>query len=93
MAEAANLEIAPHTWGNGIGLLANLHLAASAANCAWLEFPHDPPSGFTATARDQMLQETLAVDAQGDVIVPDRPGFGFMLNEDRIAHHTVAQFG
>ena len=55
MAEAANLEVAPHTWGNGIGLLANLHLAASSPNCAWLEFPHDPPSGFTLEARDQML--------------------------------------
>jgi L-alanine-DL-glutamate epimerase-like enolase superfamily enzyme len=93
MAEAANLQVAPHTWGNGMGLLANLHLAASAPNCEWLEFPHDPPSGFTAAARDQMLLETLSIDAQGDVIVPDRPGFGFMLNEERIARHTVAQFG
>lgn len=93
MAEAANLEIAPHTWGNGMGLLANLHLAASTSNCPWLEFPHDPPSGFTAASRDQMLRETLSIDAQGNVMVPDRPGFGFILDEDRIARHTVAQFG
>ncbi len=93
MAEAANLEMVPHTWGNGMGLLANLHLAAASPNCPWLEFPHDPPSGFTAAARDQMLLETLSIDAQGEVIVPDRPGFGFMLNEERIARHTIAQFG
>jgi D-galactarolactone cycloisomerase len=93
MAEAAHLEIAPHTWGNGIGLLANLHLAASTPNCTWLEFPHDPPSGFTASSRDQMLRETLSIDAQGLVAVPDRPGFGFILDEDRISHHTVAEFG
>lgn len=93
MAEAANLEIAPHTWGNGMGLLANLHLAASTPNCPWLEFPHDPPSGFTAASRDQMLRETLSIDAQGHVAVPDRPGFGFILDEDRIARHTVGQFG
>lgn len=93
MAEAANLEIAPHTWGNGMGLLANLHLAASTPNCSWLEFPHDPPSGFTAAARDQMLRETLAIDANGDIVVPDRPGFGYLLDEDRIAHHTIAEFG
>ncbi|MBV9749404.1 MAG: mandelate racemase/muconate lactonizing enzyme family protein, partial [Acetobacteraceae bacterium] len=42
MAEIAQVEIAPHTWGNGIGLLANLHLAASAPNCAWIEYPNDP---------------------------------------------------
>jgi D-galactarolactone cycloisomerase len=93
LAEAANLEIAPHTWGNGIGLLANLHLAAASPNCGWLEFPHDPPSGFTAASRDQMLQETLSIDAQGDIAIPDRPGFGFLLDDDRIAYHTVAQFG
>ena len=93
MAEAANLEIAPPTWGNGMGLLANLHLAASSPNCTWLEFPHDPPSGFTAAARDQMLQETLSIDAHGDVLVPDHPGFGFILDEDRIGRHTIAQFG
>jgi L-alanine-DL-glutamate epimerase-like enolase superfamily enzyme len=93
MAEAAHLEIAPHTWGNGIGLLANLHLAASTPNCTWLEFPHDPPSGFTASSRDQMLRETLSIDAQGLVAVPDRPGFGFILDEDRIIHYTVAEFG
>lgn len=93
MAEAANLEIAPHTWGNGMGLLANLHLAASTPNCSWLEFPHDPPSGFTAASRDQMLQETLMIDPDGDILVPDRPGFGFLLDEERIAHHTVAEFG
>jgi L-alanine-DL-glutamate epimerase-like enolase superfamily enzyme len=93
MAEAANLEIAPHTWGNGMGLLANLHLAAASPNCGWLEFPHDPPSGFTASARDQMLLDILQIDANGEVAVPDQPGFGFLLDEDRIAHHTVASFG
>ncbi len=93
MAEAAEIEIAPHTWGNGIGLLANLHLAASMPNCEWLEFPHDPPSGFTLSSRDGMLAEPLRIGADGAVRVPDAPGFGFRLDEERIARHTVASFG
>jgi L-alanine-DL-glutamate epimerase-like enolase superfamily enzyme len=93
LAEAAHLEVAPHTWGNGIGLLANLHLAASIPNCPYFEFPHDPPSGFTLTTRDQMLREPLAIDTNGQVRVPAAPGFGFMLDEDRIAYHTVASYG
>jgi len=93
MAEAAHLEFVPHTWGNGIGLLANLHLAASIPDCPFLEFPHDPPSGFTLFSRDQMLREPLAIEADGKVKVPDRPGFGFALDEERIAHHTVATMG
>jgi L-alanine-DL-glutamate epimerase-like enolase superfamily enzyme len=92
LAEAAYKEVAPHTWGNGIGLLANLHFAASVPNCTFLEFPHDPPSGWTATARDQMLTETLWIDEDGNVPVPERPGFGIVLDEERIAHHTVATF-
>jgi D-galactarolactone cycloisomerase len=88
-AELAGAAVVPHTWGSGLSLLAHLHLAASLPNCGYLEFPHDPPSGFTATARDQMLGEPLAIDEQGYVPVPQRPGFGFILDEDRIARHTV----
>src|SRR5256712_4332508 len=90
LAEVAGLEIAPHTWGNGIGLMANLHLAAAIPNCPFLEFSHDPPSGFTAAARDQMLLEPLTIDSDGAVRVPDRPGFGLVLDEERIARYTVS---
>ena len=90
LAEASGLEVAPHTWGNGIGLMANLHVAAAIPNCPFLEFPHDPPSGFTAAARDQMLLEPLSIDKEGCVRVPDRPGFGLVLDEERIARYTVS---
>lgn len=93
LAEAAHLEVAPHTWGNGIGLLANLHFAAAIPNCPFFEFPHDPPSGFTLESRDQMLCEPLTIDPDGMVRVPDRPGFGFLLNEEQIARYTVATLG
>jgi L-alanine-DL-glutamate epimerase-like enolase superfamily enzyme len=93
MAEAAELEVAPHTWGNGMGLLANLHLAAAIPNCPYLEFPHDPPSGFTLASRDQMLREPLVIDADGAVRVPDQPGFGFVLDEERIGRYTVSRHG
>ena len=89
LAEASFCEFAPHTWGNGIGFLANLHLAASTPNFTYLEYPHDPPSGWTAAARDQMLAEPLLVDSDGLVTVPDRPGFGFVLDYEAIGRHTV----
>jgi L-alanine-DL-glutamate epimerase-like enolase superfamily enzyme len=90
LAEVAGLEVAPHTWGNGIGLMANLHLSAAIPNCPYLEFPHDPPSGWTAAARDQMLLEPLVIDSDGCVRVPDRPGFGLVLDEERIARYTLS---
>jgi D-galactarolactone cycloisomerase len=90
LAEAHYCEFAPHTWGNGIGLLANLHLAASTPNCTFVEFPHDPPSGWTAASRDQMLVEPLLVGPDGYVTLPERPGFGFVLDQEAIERHTIA---
>ena len=40
---AAGKVFTPHTWGNGIGLLANAHLTAGTVDAPFLEFPFDPP--------------------------------------------------
>jgi len=78
----------PHTWTNGIGLLANLHLVAGVGGGPFLEFPFDPPS-WSIERRDFMLAETVRVDAGGQLVVPDRPGLGFDLDEDALAHYRV----
>jgi len=74
----------PHTWTNGIGLLANLHLAAAAGAGPYLEFPYDPPA-WTPERRDFLLAEPLTVDGDGCLAVPDRPGLGIVLADD-LAH-------
>jgi L-alanine-DL-glutamate epimerase-like enolase superfamily enzyme len=33
-----------------------------------------------------MLAEPLMIDKQGYVQVPERPGFGFVIDEDRVVH-------
>ena len=71
----------PHTWTNGIGLLANLHLTAGVGGGPFLEFPYDPP-GWTPERRDFMLAEPLRVDANGFLAVPERPGLGIELADD-----------
>ena len=92
LAEAAGLLMAPHTWTHGIGLLANLQLVASIPNHSWFEFPHEPP-GWPASALSQMLADKPWIDAEGCLAVPDRPGFGFELDEELIERHTVARQG
>jgi L-alanine-DL-glutamate epimerase-like enolase superfamily enzyme len=83
MAANAGLEFAPHTWsGNGIGLVANLHVLG-ATHGAWLEFPYDPPSFVTET-RDMMLQEPIRIDPDGTVALPQAPGLGIELNIEAI---------
>ncbi len=92
LAEAAGLQLAPHTWTHGVGLLANLQLVASIPNSSWFEFPHEPP-GWPASALSQMLAEQPWIDSDGCLIVPDRPGFGFELDDELIERYTVARFG
>ncbi|TML77076.1 MAG: mandelate racemase/muconate lactonizing enzyme family protein [Actinobacteria bacterium] len=83
MARIAGLEFAPHTWsGNGIGLVANLHVLG-ATHGAYLEYPYDPPS-FVVESRDAMLVEPIRIGPDGTVALPQSPGLGIQLDFDRI---------
>jgi L-alanine-DL-glutamate epimerase-like enolase superfamily enzyme len=77
-AFARGCSFTPHTWTNGIGLLANLHVAAGVGGGPFLEFPYDPPT-WTPERRDFMLAEPLRPDRDGYLSVPDRPGLGVVL--------------
>jgi L-alanine-DL-glutamate epimerase-like enolase superfamily enzyme len=81
---AAGKVFTPHTWGNGIGLLANAHLTAGTVGAPFLEFPLDPPE-WTTAQRDFLLTETIEVDEDGWITLSDRPGLGCTLDEDALA--------
>jgi L-alanine-DL-glutamate epimerase-like enolase superfamily enzyme len=85
---AAGKVFTPHTWGNGIGLLANAHLAAGTVDVPFLEFPFDPPE-WTTARRDFPLASTVEADAQGWLHLGDRPGLGITLNEDLLARTAI----
>jgi D-galactarolactone cycloisomerase len=86
---ARGLWFTPHTWTNGIGLLANLHLAAGVGGGPFLELPFDPP-GWTPERRDFMLAEPVLPDADGRLHVQDRPGLGLELDEDAVERYAVS---
>jgi L-alanine-DL-glutamate epimerase-like enolase superfamily enzyme len=77
----------PHTWSNGLGLLANLHVAAGVDAGPYLEFPYDPP-GWTPERRD-FFMEPIDIDAAGDVVVPDKPGLGANIDRAAVKRYTV----
>jgi D-galactarolactone cycloisomerase len=85
---AHGLAFTPHTWTNGIGLLANLHLAAGVGGGPFLELPYDPPA-WTPERRDFMLAEPIRPDADGYLSVPDRPGLGIELDPDAVERYAV----
>ncbi len=92
VAEVALLEgrwFSPHTWTNGLGLLANLHVAAGVGGGPFLEFPFDPP-GWTPERRDFFLAEPVLTDASGSVRVPERPGLGGQIDADAVTRWAQA---
>jgi L-alanine-DL-glutamate epimerase-like enolase superfamily enzyme len=80
LALLGNHWFSPHTWTNGLGLLANLHVAAGIGGGPYLEFPYDPP-GWTEPRRDFFLTSPLLIDSGGCLAVPDRPGLGVEIDE------------
>jgi D-galactarolactone cycloisomerase len=78
----------PHTWTNGLGLLANLHLVAGVGGGPFLELPYDPP-GWRPDRRDFMLAEPVTPDDEGWLAVPDRPGLGAELDEDALERYRI----
>lgn len=77
----------PHTWTDGIGLLANLHTCAGVGGGPWLEYPCDP-AGWTIDRRDAMLASPVAL-VDGTLVAQDRPGLGITLDDDAVARMRV----
>ena len=78
-AHEASTLVNPHAWGDPVGTVANLHLAAAIPNTSYFEFPHDPPA-FPAGAYQQTLKTPLVVK-DGMVQVPQEPGLGVELQD------------
>ncbi|MEX1252777.1 MAG: mandelate racemase/muconate lactonizing enzyme family protein [Dehalococcoidia bacterium] len=73
-ALAAGALYSPHTWGDGLVLLANLHVAAAVSTAPFIEFAHDPPA-WPPARRDFILPEPITA-SDGVVRLPDGPGLG-----------------
>lgn len=84
MAQEHNLAFTPHTWTNGMGVVANAHLTAGVADAPWLEFPYDPPE-WSLERRDFMMAEPFRPGPGGTVRLSERPGLGYDLDEGRLA--------
>jgi len=80
IAEEHGVVFTPHTWTNGIGLVANVHLTAGIANAPFIEFPYDPPE-WSPARRDFMMEKTLSIGDDGVIVLDDTPGLGFDLDE------------
>ncbi|MEM7798712.1 MAG: mandelate racemase/muconate lactonizing enzyme family protein [Chloroflexota bacterium] len=73
----------PHTWGDGLVFLANLHVTCAVSNAPYLEFPFDPP-WWTPERRDFILPEPFYPNADGYLDPGEKPGFGIEIERQAL---------
>jgi L-alanine-DL-glutamate epimerase-like enolase superfamily enzyme len=79
--------IVPHVISSGntpLGLAATLQAMATVDNCPMVEYPCDPPILTTDTLQ-AIVKEPILIDEDGYVQVPDRPGIGVEIDEEKLS--------
>ena len=88
LAESHGRAWSPHTWSNGVGLVANLHGALGCSTEQWIEVPYDPPA-WSPERRDWLLDRPLEIAADGTIRPPDGPGLGLEFDLDRLERWRI----
>ncbi len=82
LAQADGLPVIPHVFSSALSLVANMHFIASIPNGSWLEWDQNPNP-----LRSELFLDMPAVDGDGEVRLPERPGLGVTLNEDTVERY------
>ena len=53
-----------------------------------VEYPYDPPI-LSAATMQTIVREPIRIDAEGCVAVPDGPGIGVELDEEKLSRDAV----
>ena len=88
MADSCGRIVNPHAWIPGLGVLQTAHLAAAIPNFTYLEYPYDPPVLVPDTFQG-ILARPLFPEADGCIAMPDAPGFGIDLDEEKIDYYRI----
>ena len=81
-ADDHSILFVPHGWNTAVGLAADLQLVGAAANARWVEYITPAPY------IEDLLTESIALDENGRIPIPDAPGLGLKWNPDGIARFT-----
>lgn len=87
MSEVYDVMFAPHNCHSPLATLITAHLCATVCNFMIMEFDRDD-----VPWRDDVLTEPLQIE-NGNLILPEGPGFGADLNEKEIAKHPTTGLG
>lgn len=78
----------PHAWIPGLGVMQSAHLVASIPNFSHLEYPYDPPV-LVPKVFQGIIKEYYEVEEDGYITLPNKPGFGFELDEAKIKKYSI----
>jgi L-alanine-DL-glutamate epimerase-like enolase superfamily enzyme len=76
----------PHAWAHMIGTAAMVHVAAVVPNMPFFEYGIAYPDSPIVS---DLIEPKLAINADGTVDVPRRPGLGVELNERTVERYRV----
>jgi L-alanine-DL-glutamate epimerase-like enolase superfamily enzyme len=82
LADDLGVRFVPHGWKTGVGLAADLHLAASLPHTDLVEYK-------TGSAYiDELVEGGFHLDDDGMLAVPSGPGLGIRLGDDVLARYS-----
>lgn len=61
---------------------------ATVENCPVVEYPYDPPI-LTANTTQTIVKEPILIDKNGFVSIPDKPGIGVEIDEEKLSEKVV----
>ncbi len=73
-----NIQVVPHGWNTAVGLAADLQFSAAIPVARYVEYL--TPCAYI----DELTTEPFAIDADGFLTIPDRPGLGIEIDADRL---------
>jgi L-alanine-DL-glutamate epimerase-like enolase superfamily enzyme len=88
MCQETGIMFTPHTWSNGVGMVANAHLVAALSNGPFMEFPYDPPE-WSIERRDFMIANKYEA-LRGYMDLGGEPGLGISYDEKLLAETRQA---
>ncbi|MHA1135659.1 MAG: mandelate racemase/muconate lactonizing enzyme family protein [Candidatus Thorarchaeota archaeon] len=81
-AKKRKLGFSPHTWSNGVGFWANMHVYAITDYSIPFEYPHEPGS-WTPESWSGLMKETI-VPIDGHLELPQEAGLATPLDWNRV---------
>jgi D-galactarolactone cycloisomerase len=82
LAQEMGARMIPHGWNTAVGLAADLQLASALPDTDLVEYKTGSPY------IDEIVAEPWALDADGCLAIPDRPGLGVTLDQDAVRKYA-----